>query len=438
MKKTLFFALSAACMAFAPHAAAQTADKRVYVPIDLRQCHMESDTAQWAWSRCRQTPDLAIFWQKGFGKDPAVAPPLNGHNMHFDLSNLERRLERFYHFYRDTLHFTLPGSKADRYKMMVMVNYNLDGTAYGGTYDNFIGALWVAPNRIQDHKLNALAHELGHSFQMQVAADSISDTWGGSPFFEMTSQWMLWQVNPDWLTDENYHYEAFKKQFNKAFLSIDNIYHSPYVLEYWAEKRGLGCIADLYRHGQKGEDPVMTYKRLYHLSQSAFCDEMMDYCQHMVNLDFSHARGETRRYACQLVTPMRRLHPKDPRWVCPDSTAVPQDYGFNVIRLSGAHPGARVSARVVAGKESTKQPGVCASWRYGFVAVTASGRSVYGAPVSQGRAVLVLPREPLREVALVVMGAPREHVMLFEQAVTRTYPYSVKLRGCEAETPAVR
>lgn len=36
---------------------------------------------------------------------------------------------------------SLPGSICDQYKMMVMVNYSLEGTAYGGTYDDFIEAL---------------------------------------------------------------------------------------------------------------------------------------------------------------------------------------------------------------------------------------------------------------------------------------------------------
>ena len=87
--------------------------------------------------------------------------------------------------------------------------------------------------------MNCLAHELGHSFQLQMPADSISDIWGGTGFLEMTSQWMLWQVNPNWVTDENYHFQAFRKLTHKAFLSIDNIYHSPYVLQYWTEKHGL-------------------------------------------------------------------------------------------------------------------------------------------------------------------------------------------------------
>ena len=68
-----------------------------------------------------------------------------------------------------------------------MVNYSLDGTAYGGTYDDFIGALWVTPNRIQNKKLNCLAHELGHSFQLQIMADKTGEARGGSGFFEMTS-----------------------------------------------------------------------------------------------------------------------------------------------------------------------------------------------------------------------------------------------------------
>ena len=39
--------------------------------------------------------------------------------------------------------------------MMVMINYSLEGTAYGGDYDGEIGALWIAPNRVQDEKLNS-------------------------------------------------------------------------------------------------------------------------------------------------------------------------------------------------------------------------------------------------------------------------------------------
>ena len=62
--------------------------------------------------------------------------------------------------------------------MMVMINYSLEGTAYGGDYDQQIGALWAAPNRIQDEKLNCVAHELGHSFQAQISCDGEGEAWG--------------------------------------------------------------------------------------------------------------------------------------------------------------------------------------------------------------------------------------------------------------------
>lgn len=86
----------------------------------------------------------------------------------------------------------------------------------------------------------------------------------------MASQWMLWQVNPDWITDEKYHWEAFMTLTHKAYLHLKNIYHSPYVLEYWGTKHGLPFIAELFRQGKRGEDPVMTYKRLTGLTRHSF------------------------------------------------------------------------------------------------------------------------------------------------------------------------
>lgn len=201
------------------------AQKRIYIPDSLKNINLNDSSSRWSWYRSAQTEDLVFFWEKGFGDDWRNPPKLEGQTMGFDLDNLKERVQFFYRYFQDSLKFSLPGSKCDRYKMMVMINYSLDGTAYGGTYDNFIGALWVSPNRLQDSRQNTLAHELGHSFQLQIPADSVGDAWGGSGFFEMTSQWMLWHVNPNWVSDESYHLEAFKKLTHKAYLSIDNIYH---------------------------------------------------------------------------------------------------------------------------------------------------------------------------------------------------------------------
>ncbi|MBO4729843.1 MAG: hypothetical protein J5593_00045 [Bacteroidaceae bacterium] len=310
---------------------AAIADKRVYIPRDLRGINLNDSTSKWSWRNSVQTEDVVFFWQQPFGPDPAKAPKLEGKPMTFDLDNVVKRVQYFYNFYRDSLHFLSTPSNADSLKMMVMINYSLEGTAYGGDYDNRVGALWVAPNRIQDRHLNCLAHELGHSFQRQITSDGAGEAWGGSGFFEMASQWMLWQVNPDWPTEENYHLQAFRKATHKAFLSPENIYRSPYVLEYWSEKRGRAHIAELFREGKRGEDPAMTYMRVNGLTQQQFCDELFDCYRCLLNFDFSHAYSQTRRHACTFSTQLDTIaagHYRIP------VNCQPEPYGFNAIKIA--------------------------------------------------------------------------------------------------------
>ena len=276
--------------------------KELYRPLEYSGEDWRVDTFLYCYDRMACTDNVAIFWEKGFGNDLANPPQLEGNDMHVDLENLKTKVEQFYTFYRDNLKFVNEGSLSEKYRMMVMIQYSLEGTAYGGTYDNTIGAFWAAPNRLQDENLNAVAHELGHSFQLQMQADG-SSCWSGglgSGFYEMTSQWMLWQVNPNWMSEEQYHWDAFKQATHKAFLHEENIYRSPYVLEYWSEKNGLDFIAEMYRQSYADEDPVQTYQRLkgYQANENyKFVDEMYDcYCQ-LVNLDFERTYDVCRQMA---------------------------------------------------------------------------------------------------------------------------------------------
>lgn len=407
--------------------------KAIYIPKDLQEMDMQDPESKWSFHRMDYTDNFVIFWEKGFGNDLANPPQLEGKEMRVDLANLKEKLERFYTYFRDTLQFSKAGSKCDKYRMMVMINYSLDGTAYGGDYDSEIGALWVAPNRIQDEKLNCIAHELGHSFQAQISCDGQGDAWGGCGFFEMTSQWMLWQVNPEWITDEKYHWEAFTKKTHHAYLHLTNIYHSPYVLEYWGMRHGLPIIAELYRKGKVGEDPVMTYKALAGLDQAAFCDEMFDACRHFINWDFPRVWNETRPYANRYTTALNRSANGWYR-VAPENC--PENYGFNAIPLQVPQAGATV---VVDFRGETDAEGYHiadadkAGWRYGFVAVTQEGKSIYGTMGSdkQGRVSFTAPADaPLAHLWLVVMGAPTEHWMNPEPTEKDAqWPYAVKLTG---------
>ena len=154
-------------------------EKEIYVPKDLQVMDLNDPESEYCYERMALTENFAIFWEKGFGSDPAQAPSLEGQDMTIDMENLKVRLESFYDYFYKTLGFARKGSKADRYRMLVMLRYSLEGTAYGGDYDGEIGALWVTPNRLKDERLNCIAHELGHSFQSQITCDSEGEAWGG-------------------------------------------------------------------------------------------------------------------------------------------------------------------------------------------------------------------------------------------------------------------
>ena len=96
--------------------------KEIYIPQELRDNDFTSRDSKWSYYRMACTPNVVCFWEKGFGDDLSKAPPLNGQKMTVDLDNLLSRVEYFYNVYRDMMGFLQPGSKAERYRMMVMIN----------------------------------------------------------------------------------------------------------------------------------------------------------------------------------------------------------------------------------------------------------------------------------------------------------------------------
>lgn len=373
--------------------------KEIYIPNEFREDDFNNPESKWSYHRMATSENFVVFWEKGFGADLSKAPDLEGRNMKVDLDNLLKRLEEFYAVYRDKMKFVLPGSKSERYRMMVMLNYSLEGTAYGGSYDNVIGALWVSPNRIQDKKLNCIAHELGHSFQSQISCDGTGQSWGGGGIFEMTSQWMLWNVNPEWTTDENYHLQDFKKKFHLRFLHGSNIYHSPYVLEYWSMKRGLGVIADLFRAGRRGEDPASTYMKMFDLTVDQFSDEMYDCYSRLITFDFPRVKESHRKFAGEFSTPMDK---ESGVWT-PAEGFAPEIYGFNVVEIPIEKKGAKIKLQFKGDSDPEK-----AAFRYGLVAVNAAGDAEYSASMSEydGKISYKLPKDAER-LFFVVVGCPK-------------------------------
>ncbi len=374
--------------------------KGIYIPKDLQDIDFTQRESKWSYHRMAATPNVVCFWEKGFGDDLSKAPDLDGHPMRVDLDNLLSRIEYFYQTYRDVMRFTLPGSKADSLRMMVMLNYSLEGTAYGGDYDNQIGALWIAPNRVQDKRLNCIAHELGHSFQIQVACDGQGHGIMGG-IYEMCSQWMLWHVNPNWVTDENYHWQAFIPDANLRFLAGANIYRSPYMLEYWSMRRGVTVMGRLFRETRSDEDVCQAYMRLYGLSLEDFAREAVDCYSRLLTFDFPDKHDACRQYAGQLLN---------------DKPL--QQFGANVrkIDINGRR---RLNIKFRGEGEND-------GFAYRLVAVNDRAEATYGdiSTRQSGSVSLTLP-DDAKHAYLVVTAYPTDEYETLDKA-PRTYKYSFK------------
>lgn len=389
--------------------------KEIYIPKELHDNDFTSEESNWSYHRMACTPNVVCFWEKGFGKDLSKAPDLDSHRMTVDLDNLLSRVEYFYNVYRDMMGFLLPGSNADRYRMMVMLKYSLEGTAYGGSYDDVIGALWIAPNRVQDKTLNCIAHELGHAFQIQISCDGKSKGMGGG-IFETSAQWMLWQVNPRWTTDENYHWDAFKKDIHLRLFHPENMYHAPFVLEYWSYLHGLTYMADMFREGRKGEDFIQTYMRMYNVNAEQMGDELLDCYRRLVTFDFPSKRKESLRYACEMRSEMRDTLGS---WKVPVN--LPQTYGFNVDEIAVPKAGGTVKVQF---RSLSKQENV--GYRYGLVAVSADNTPTYlGSYSAQKQTLTYTNPGDTKRLYFVVVGCPTEAYRPEAFSAVR-YPYMIK------------
>src|SRR5687768_11193943 len=258
------------------------AGKELYLPAKVYRITENNDYANnesdYSFQRKVEGDNIAIFWHKEFGSDPTKN---SNERKRFDPSEALKELERFYEFYVNNLKLVQKGnSLTDKYKMVLYVLGGEGGTAFGGGTDNKVGMLWTPPARMNKKPYGTLAHELGHSCQYIMRADYGTGARGA--ISEMSAQYMLWQVYPEWMTFENYHLVDFMKKTHYAFLHPTNTYHSPYVLEYWSNKHGIEFFGKLSRSTQQGEDVVTTYKRITGLNQEQFNNEMFDACRRFI------------------------------------------------------------------------------------------------------------------------------------------------------------
>jgi hypothetical protein len=422
-------------------------EKQLYIPAKVEMVPDSNDydnpESDFSFSRMIQTPNLALFWHKEYGQNPMENADTT---RRFDPKEAINECERFYKYYVNDLKIVEKGkSLTDTFKMLIYVFGGDIGTAFGGGEEEKVGILWTPAVRINKKPYGALAHELAHSFQYISSIDA--GTGPSGPIMEMSAQYMLWQVYPEWMTFENYHLEAFMKQTHLAFLHPANMYHSAYVLEYWAEKHGKEFFGELSRKTQEGEDPVDTYKRIYNLTQDAFNDEIFEGCRKFITWDLKRVNEVAKKYANQHIT---KLDKSNNGYYRIDSAHCPQNYGYNGIRLEVPAKGTEVSIQFegIAGMEGySKEKLEKAGWRYGFVASLKDGSRVYSDVYNKndGTATFTVP-ENTAFLWFVVSGAPTEHFPVFFRWVPpqpddpkeEQWPYQFKIDGTRPVDEAVK
>jgi hypothetical protein len=390
-----------------------TGGKELLIPQHITRVPGGNDfnnpDSEFCFKHSRATDNFVLFWAREYGDDPMANSVTN---RRFDVDAVLKESDRFYDYYVNTLKWVdKDKSLATKYKFLFFVIGGNGGTAFGGSIDDRIGAFWTPATRINHCPYGVVAHELGHSFQALVRADGAASFSGGS-IGEMTSQYMLWQAYPEWMTFENYHLVAFMKATHLAFLHEDNQYHSCHPLEYWSGKHGVEFMGKMWREVHRGEDPVMTYKRLTGITQEQFNDEMFDAARHFVTWDMPRIEKVAAPYANQHITSLTQA-PEG--WYQVATNTCPQNYGYNAIKLNVPAAQTKVSAdfKGIAGAEgfNNVQPEK-AGWRYGFLASRDDGSRVYSDLFSKspGTAQFTVPANT-KFLWLVVMGAPTEHWM---------------------------
>jgi len=414
--------------------------KQRYIPEKIWMVTEGNDfskeESEFSYKRMVESNNIAIFWSKAFGPDLSVN---DDPSLRLDMKQVIKECDRFYNFYVDTLGFVDKGkSVTDKFKLLIFVFKGNEGTAFGGGEEDKIGIAWTPLARISKAPFGALAHEIGHSFQYLVHGDgawaftSAAKGSHGQAIFEMTSQFMLWHVYPEWMTFENYHLQAYLKKTHYAFLHETNQYHSPYVLEYWSNKHGIQFIGKLWQQAMKGEDPVMAYKRITNTSQNKFNDEQFEAAGKFVTGTLGQAKKATNSYANQRY--LSRMDTLSNGWLRISADNCPQNYGFNAIKLhvpTGKRK-VKLDFKGIAGEDGFRKINLeYAGWRYGFVAVQKNGEVVYGNIHSKPAATVnfEVPQET-EHLWLIVTGAPSthwEHITDGKDENDEQWPYQIKL-----------
>ncbi|MDD4990862.1 MAG: DUF6055 domain-containing protein [Paludibacter sp.] len=412
--------------------------KQIYNPSWMMG-DIYTSTNNWSIDRSKQSKNWILFWEPGFG-DTAV--PI--------VDDCLALAEKCFAFYADSLKFiNRTTSKTNSYKMIIRLRFTTDWEATGSGVDNTIGLLTLTPWALTSRGGQTIAHEVGHCFQYQTHCDNNdlngwmygygANATGSNGWWEQCAQWQAYKVFPSQqFTSEwfgGYLSNAHKNTLNESFR-----YNDYFVQDYWCYLHGMDMIGRLWNKSYSPEDPVETYKRLNVISQTQFNDEMWDCGAKFTTWDIPALKSYGASYILSRTQP-KMNNQGNYVWRI-DSTACPENYGHNIIRLNAPLTAKTVTASFEgkAGIAGFRTNYVAyAGWRYGFVALLKDGTRLYGDIKSAsmtdnaGKSSISFDCPAnCDKLWLVVSGAPSvhwRHAWDDNDANDEQWPYQVRLNN---------
>lgn len=414
----------------------------IYTPQEFADMDFNDSTSTWSYQRSKQSEHFIVFWGKGYGTHVPNSEEVP-ENYRVDIDDLLGKAEDFYHLNIDTLKFAERGvdkSNLDQYKMMIFLHYTTEWMAYGGGYDDVIGALWISPNTAQPVGAT-IAHEIGHSFQYQVRCDLGSAHGfrygfggnGGNGFWEQTAQWQAHQSYPD-QNFGSYNFSVYTENYHRHQIHEWYRYANYFIHYYWANKHGIDIAGRIWREATQPEDPIQAYKRITNISDAQLNDEVYDMAAKFATWDIDalrelgkdHIGAHTYKFDTQEDGSLRVTYDRTPGTT-----------GYNVIPLEVPAVGTEVSIDFTGlinetGFNPVSDPNR-AGWRYGYVALLENGTRVYGSmhSAATGTASFTVPQGASR-LWFVVTGAPATyapHAWDEDEANDEQWPYKIKVHG---------
>lgn len=284
------------------------AQKQVYIPYEWRNfnpsdtlLYKESDPDNkytWSKTRSRESENFIVFWDKGYGN---TVPTNAASSYRVDIDDLLAKAEIYYQLNVERLKFAdLSVSKLAKNKIIIVLNYSTGWICYGGGYDFECAALWLSPNTCWPVG-QAVAHEIGHSFQYMCYSDYGRETGFhsaigmGATIWEQTAQWQSVMAHPELIFDQSLF--VYGRSHNYAFSHEWQRYQSYWFLYYLAEKYGDDIVGRVWRHNvDQAWDFNQVYMDMMGYSAEDLYREYMEHAMRLVTWDLDVCRDAGKNY----------------------------------------------------------------------------------------------------------------------------------------------